>query len=63
MTAGVCLNDEEKGQIDGSNVVWNAGDDASAGSTAYPAYSFPGTLPTAIVHSVSVFIWSLENVG
>src|SRR5665648_572061 len=36
-TGGVCLNDEEKGQIGGSNVVWDARDDGNAGSTAQPA--------------------------
>jgi hypothetical protein len=38
----VCLNNEEKGQIGGSNVVWNAEDDGNAGSTAQPACGFRG---------------------
>jgi hypothetical protein len=48
-TEGVCLDAGKNGQIAGSDVVrdgWNAG------STAQPAYGFPGTPPSAIVHAV-----------
>ena len=57
MTGGVCLNDEEKGQIDGSNVVR---DDGAAGSTAQPGSGFRVTPPYAIVHAVPEFIWGMS---
>jgi hypothetical protein len=54
----VCLNDEEKGQIGGSNVVWDGG---SADSTAQPTCGFAGTPPFAIVHAVPGFIWEMSG--
>jgi hypothetical protein len=54
----VCLNDEEKGQIDGSNVVR---DDGAAGSTAQPGCGFGVTPPYAIVHAVPEFIWGMSG--
>jgi hypothetical protein len=53
----VCLDAGKNGQIAGSDVVrdgWNAG------STAQPAYGFPGTPPSAIVHAVPEFIWGMS---
>jgi hypothetical protein len=55
-TEGVCLNDEEKHQIEESNVVWDAGDDGSDGSTAQSASGLRGTPPSAIVYAVLEFI-------
>ncbi len=43
-TGGVYLNDEEKGQIGGSNVVGDAGDDGNGGSTAQSASGLTGRL-------------------
>jgi hypothetical protein len=54
------LNDEEKRQIGGSNVVWYARDDGNAGSTAQPAWSFRGTQPSAIVYAVPEIIWGMS---
>src|SRR5712692_6757658 len=33
----------------------------NAGSTAQPAYGFPGTPPSAIVHAVPEFIWGMSD--
>ena len=57
----MCLNDEEKGQISGSNVVWDAEDDGNAASTAQPACGFRGTPPSAIVYAVPEFIWGMSD--
>ena len=59
-TEGVCLNDEEKHQIEESNVVWDAGDDGSDGSTAQSASGLRGTPPSAIVRAVPEFIWGMS---
>jgi hypothetical protein len=50
------VNEEEKGHIGGSDIVWNAGDDGNAGSTAQPACGVRGTPPSAIVDAVPEFI-------
>ncbi len=47
----MCLNDEEKGQIGGLNVVGEAGEDGNGGSTAQSAAGLRGTPPSAIVHA------------
>jgi hypothetical protein len=47
---------QENSQIAGSDVVR---DDRNTGSTAQPAYGFPGTPPSAIVHVVPEFIWGM----
>jgi hypothetical protein len=60
-TGGVGLNGEEKGQIDGSNVVWDAGDDGNAGNTAYLAFGLPGNPPSAFVYSALEFIWGMSD--
>ncbi len=64
-TEEVCLNDEEKHQIEESNVVWDAGDDGSDGSTAQSASGLRGTPPSTIVRAVPEFIWgiSAKNVS
>jgi hypothetical protein len=36
-------------------------DGRNAGSTAQPAYGFPGTPPSAIVHAVPEFIWGMSD--
>ncbi len=59
-TGGVCLNDEEKGQIGGSNVVGDAGDDGNGGSTAQSASGLRGTPLSAIVRAVPEFIWEMS---
>ena len=59
-TEGVCLNDEEKHQIEESNVVWDAGDDGSDGSTAQSASGLRGTPPSAIVRATPEFIWEIS---
>ena len=60
-TEGVCLNDEEKGQIQGPNVVGDAGDDGNCGSTAQFASGLRGTPPSAIVYAVLEFIWGMSD--
>jgi hypothetical protein len=57
----VCLDGEEKGQIGGSNVVWEAGDDGNAGSTAQPACGFREPPPSAIVYAVPQFIGGMSG--
>jgi len=59
-TGGVCRDDEEKGQIGASNVVWDAGSNGNAGSTAQPACGFRETPPPAIVYAVPKFIWGMS---
>jgi len=59
-TGGVCLNDKEKGQIGGSNVVGDAEDDGNAASTAQTASGLRGTPPSAIVRAVPEFIWGMS---
>ena len=54
------MNDEEKGQIGGSNVVWDTGDDGNAGSTAQPACGLQGTPQSATVYAVPEFIWGMS---
>jgi hypothetical protein len=48
----VRLNDEEKGQIGRSNVVWDAGDDGNAGSAAQSGSCFREPPPSGIVYAV-----------
>ena len=55
-TGGAYLNDEDKGQSGGSNVVWNAGDDGNAESATQPVHGYRGTPPSVIVHAVPGFI-------
>jgi hypothetical protein len=55
---GVCLNGKQKGQIGGSNVVW---DDGNAGNTAQPASGFRESPPSAIVYAVPEFIWGMSD--
>jgi hypothetical protein len=39
-TGGVCLNDEERGQIGGSNVVWDAGTTETPGALRSPPAAY-----------------------
>ena len=55
-TGGVCLNDEEKGQIGGSNVVR---DGRKRREHWQPACGYRGTPPSAIVYAVPEFIWGM----
>ena len=54
----VCLDARKNSQIAGSDVVR---DGRNTGSTAQPAYGFPGTPPSAIVHVVPEFIWGMSE--
>jgi hypothetical protein len=53
---GVCPDDEEKGQIDGSNVVSDVGCGGRAGKTAWAADGFLRTQQNASVHDFQGFI-------
>jgi hypothetical protein len=57
----VCLNDEEKGQIGGSNVVGDAGDDGNAGSTAQDRLGLTGN--PAVCYRLRRSRVHLGNVG
>ena len=52
ITGGVRLNDEGKGQIDGSKLVLDGGRGGTAGKTAQAVDGFPGTRQSASVRTV-----------
>ena len=58
---GLCLNAEEKGQIGGSNVVCDGGDDENAGSTAQARRCLPGN--SAVCYRLRRSRVHLGNVG
>jgi len=58
---GLCLNAEEKGQIGGSNVVCDGGDDENAGSTAQARRCLPGNC--AVCYRLRRSRVHLGNVG
>lgn len=53
---GVCPDDEEQDQIDGSNVISDAGCGMRAGKTRWAADGFLGTQHNASVHDFKGFI-------
>ena len=51
-TGGVCLDGEEKGQIDRSKVVLDGGRDRAAGKTCVGRHGFPGISQNARIRNV-----------
>ena len=62
-TGGVCLNDEGKGQMDGSKVVLDIRHGGSAGKTVSAAHGFPRTRQNDSFHpSIGVHLGMSANI-